>query len=807
MAQFQEVWIDAPAGGLNISVPGNVIDARQGTEVDNLRFKGGIMEPRRGHVPFEGGFLDGSVTGIHTFRRTDGTFIPIIGTERDLCRWVGTEETTGTCTVDADGRTITAVSIDLLPSALPAVSTDIMPEDLIRIQAVVSGVTTLSDWLPILWITQRGAGTGELKVRGVLSADFVGAGLTFYIKRTFRFLTPRYETGTAYIANGSDALVGVLTQWLANAKAGDRILITGISAAGGTYHRRWYSVKTVTDDLNIVLNEKYEGATILVGDATTYILRKTFTGGKNKRWSIATFIGSAGGPTPGSTLFAVNSTNLAQKWDGATETTEIARTDGAGGGDITAKYVIAFRSYLIYANIAGGVQNWINSDFDDPEDLDNGVANEEIIMEGGDEITGIKRTANHLEIHKRSGMSIYAEVGGDPPFQRVRHITDVGNILPYALSGSADASFFMARDNLYIFDGQIREIDPQNNSVWRKFKETLSSGEVELAHSFYSEQDRMYYLFFPAGSGAEIADKAIVISDLLALSFYTMKCSAIGHFPDESNIRWIDIPFGVLWDDLAGTWDDFGNTAALPIEVMGFGDDVPYNQGDDATFTNGSAVVTVATPAVALWLTKLKAGDMIRPLNGTYYTIKSVDLDGQLTLERNFAEGTVTSAYEARPMNVGIHYFQRGFDDFGDAYTSNFRSKVFVFDDETALDRVIFQTTAVSSDASLNVKVFRRYDESDNFDLAAEGNLPLTGANTFRFDLRLTGRQFYFEFGSTEKNQNYAIRRWGFRFTPMSDRRGKINPSFGGATVSGGTAPFGGGGIGGGIGGGLGGAP
>jgi hypothetical protein len=806
MPRYQEHWIDAPAMGLNISLPANVIDSRQGTEVENIHFKGGVMRPRRGNAPFEGGFLDGSVTGFHVFRDAAGTKTPVIGTERDLLKWDGSTALTGTCTVAANGRDVSAISVDILPSALPSIASDVMPEDLIRFEATVSGVVVLSDWFPILWITKRGAGTGELKVRGVIPSTFHGSSKTFYIKKTFRFLTPRTGTGTAHIANGSSTLTGVGTTWNTGGanqlKVGDRIMITGDDTALN-YHRRWYSVRTVVSDTQITLNEKYEGGTINAVDATTYTARKCFTGGREKRWVMTTYIKTV---PKGAFLFAVNGTNLAQKWDGLTETTADATTNGAGGGNISAKYVITFGSYLIYGNISNAVQSWRCSDFDKPEDLDGGVASEIVFSEGGDEITGIKRTSNFLEVHKRSGMSIYAEVGGDPPFDRVRYVSDVGNILPYGLGGTTDLSFFMGRDNFYIFDsGGVRELDPQNNSIWRRFTEILGNGSLSLAHTFYSEKDGIYYLFFPEGSAAKISNRAVVVSDRNAVSFYSLLCSAAGTFPAEDVVRWLDIPVGVKWDDLSGTWDGFGNTLALPTELTGDGDGLPYTRGGNATFTNGSAVVSVADPATALWLSILKAGDYIRTANGTFYTISSVDGNGQATLTRNFAETTVTAAYEARPSRDGAAYFQRGFEDRGLPYTTRFRSKVFLFPDKTILRGVAFQSTNVSSIAQLYCRVYRRYDESDNFDLAAEGFVPLTGANTYKFDFRVSGRQFYFEFGSSDVNQNWVVRRWGFMFTPMSVRRGKIDPTLGGSVVSGSTAPFGGGGVGGGIGGGVGG--
>lgn len=65
-----------------------------------------------------------------------------------------------------------------------------------------------------------------------------------------------------------------------------------------------------------------------------------------------------------------------------------------------------------------------------------------------------------------------------------------------------------------------------------------------------------------------------------------------------------------------------------------------------ATFTNGSAVVTLAV-GTAEWLTQLAASDIISIGDdfATTYTIQSVDSNTQITLTANYAQATTTAAY------------------------------------------------------------------------------------------------------------------------------------------------------------------
>jgi hypothetical protein len=788
MAHLEEFMIEEPASGLILHRPGNVIPETGYTEAENVRYRGGAMEPRKGSTEFLGGYVDGVITGFHIVTSAAGTKTPLVGTERDVAFWSGAVST-GTCDTSADGRTVSNISIDLLPSALPSIVDDFMPEDLFRVQYQVSGVDVWTPWIPILWITQDGSGTGEVRLRGIAQGSLVGAPCEF--RKTFRFLTQRHTAGTCYIANGSTALTGIGTGWTA-LKPGDRIMITGVNAPGGTYHRRWYVVKTVNSGTSITLDAVYDGPTILLADATTYVARKCYTSGKAKRWTFATYIA----PATGALLFAANETDNAQKWNlDITALMVDAATDGVGGTPIKARYVSSFGAYLGYANIEGSVQNWKQSVFENPEDFVAETSGEYILPEGGDEITGFKRLGNYWEIHKRSGIYYYSEVGGAAPFRLENYVSGVGNVLPYALAGNKDVSIFVGGDNVYFSNGnEVRPINPENNSLWRKFRELLGSGNIGMAHAWYSDYDNMHYIYFPSSSASLIADKALVVSENGAFSFYTHKVSAIGKFPGSDTILWQDMPVGQSWEDTPGTWDDFGVLLDRPPEVQGFGDDALYMAGGNATFTNGSAVVTVANPLQALWLTRLNPGDSIRPVGGDYYTIKSVDGAGQVTLEIAFSAATITTGYEARRHQVSVHYFQRGYSDFGEPYTCLARSKVFIFSDKVMLREVVFTSVPVSSLANLQVRIFRRYDSSDAWDGADSGNLPLTGSNEFKFQTRITGRQFYFEFLSNEINADWVIKRWGFRWVPIGEREGKIDVALAGAPVASGVAPLSGGG-------------
>jgi hypothetical protein len=101
--------------------------------------------------------------------------------------------------------------------------------------------------------------------------------------------------GTATFTNGSTAVVGVGTSFLADVSPGDWIkpgpTFTGVGAtpqsAGdpGSEYDEWGQVQSVTDNLNIVLNANYTGVTtspareVRKASAPLFTFRKTLAGG------------------------------------------------------------------------------------------------------------------------------------------------------------------------------------------------------------------------------------------------------------------------------------------------------------------------------------------------------------------------------------------------------------------------------------------------------------------------------------------------------------------------------------------------
>jgi hypothetical protein len=94
----------------------------------------------------------------------------------------------------------------------------------------------------------------------------------------------------------------------------------------------------------------------------------------------------------------------------------------------------------------------------------------------------------------------------------------------------------------------------------------------------------------------------------------------------------------------------------------------------------------------------------------------------------------------------------------------------------------------------MTIRIFRRYDDSDSWDEAALGTIPLTGALKFVFHTRVSGRQFYIQFGSSEIDADYKIKAYGIGYVPVAERFEKLSAGLSGGAVASGSAPLGGGG-------------
>lgn len=92
-------------------------------------------------------------------------------------------------------------------------------------------------------------------------------------------LTPRYETGTVTINNGSTTLTGLGTEWQVRRIAGT----SGVPEQSHAVELPldsgdWYAIDTVTNDTSITLATPYTGSN-LAGD--DYSIRRSFIGGTN----------------------------------------------------------------------------------------------------------------------------------------------------------------------------------------------------------------------------------------------------------------------------------------------------------------------------------------------------------------------------------------------------------------------------------------------------------------------------------------------------------------------------------------------
>lgn len=687
MPNLQEITVDQPDLGLQLDRPTHMIDDRGCQGADDIRFVKGAAEPRNGYSEFYGDIVfDGIVLGFGNFLDTDAVATPVIGTETDLLAWLGTGYSTGTLTAVDSSATLTVAG----GSWAPTTGRGIMPEDVIRWK--VSGVFT--EWQRIAYVSSDL--TLEL-VTAVATAD-AAAGVVYEIKRTFRYLTDLFQAGTAWYAGAPAPLDQFQfggSPDLSSLAAGDMIMVLGADDAG-SFHRKWDEIQSVDNTLKTVtLTEDYGGGLITVAPAA-YVVRRVFGTGQDNRWVFDTVIHTAG-----NFLVAVNNVDVPQKWAGTipSYTDAITVSEGTavvGGTPGIHKYVLYTGVYLAFAN--GGDttktrQNWKHSSALDPEDFAGGVASEYIFAEGGDAITGFRKIGNLIEVHKKSGISFYSEVGGDPPFRRGPYRRDVGNSLPYALTGTADQSFFVAGDDFYVSsgDGTVRPYKDADNSLWRKFMDTSGTGAKNKAFSYYQKKMHMLYIFYATDSGQTVPDKVLVVSEKGGVSFYDMECSGVMEWLVANILAWSDMPSGQSWDDTEGSWASQGGTLDAPREIQGKSD-------------------------------------------------------------------------------AKLYFFQEGFSDDGVAYTSSFATKVFRFPYKVIIRRVRVVFDAASGTAELDVVVYRKYEDSDDWSAGDSGTIAIAGTSKFTFYTRVSGKMFYVTFGSNDANADWKVKRFEVAYVPVAER-------------------------------------
>ena len=386
------------------------------------------------------------------------------------------------------------------------------------------------------------------------------------------FLSPRYETGTVDVTNGSAVVDGTGTTWTTNLKAGDQFHSGAVSQVDPTVV--WYEILTVDSDIQITLTANYAEAT-LTGQA--YTARKLFTGDVFDPWifeSFADAIDVVG--TDGDRLYATNGVDDLVGF-GSTDTQVYIPVLG-----ITAVRAIRrYKNMLIYIGFTDAGQkkpfSIRNSAIGEPENMTSKEASEFVVHDGTDALVGGFVLADTLVLYGQR--SIVNAQFTDPIFLFVFRtiISGIGALSARSIADFGDFHEFIGADSLYRYDGvRVTEIGAH---LWRDILRRLTPNRTQLAQAHFDEENGEVLWVIPLNTDAdtEAGPPELAYSEhYLELvgdrnptpfAVRELPATAMGYFDRETTLRFSDI--SDTWADQNYRWDDRFFQAAFPFNLYG----------------------------------------------------------------------------------------------------------------------------------------------------------------------------------------------------------------------------------------------
>lgn len=222
-----------------------------------------------------------------------------------------------------------------------------------------------------------------------------------------------------------------------------------------------------------------------------------------------------------------------------------------GGTPPVAKFIQEYKTYLVCANIQGGVDisqrvQW--SDTADPEEWSTGNSGAVDLIEDGGDITGLSLFGDYICVHKQNSIYLGYLVSGTAIFQFVRKSTGVGAVANGSIQNlPTGEQIFLARDGIHIFNGiTAPTISSAAND---EIRDGINKEYALKAWSVLVPEKDEVWIGIPMGGQicGETVYKYNYITKTLLKDTRT-----------KANAAWRGVTTaGLSWDDITTNWDNF----------------------------------------------------------------------------------------------------------------------------------------------------------------------------------------------------------------------------------------------------------
>lgn len=244
-------------------------------------------------------------------------------------------------------------------------------------------------------------------------------------------------------------------------------------------------------------------------------------------------------------LVVTNGIDPIRKWTGSGNDSNL----NPAGLPPVAKFIQEYQTYLVAANIQGGVDvdtrvQW--SDTADPEDWSTGNYGAKDLEEDGGAITGLNIFGNYLAVHKQTSIYLGYLISTSAIFRFERKPTGAGTCANGSIVNlPTGEQIFLSTDGLRIFNGATAPIieSPVNDEI----RDGLNSAYRHKAWGLLVKELDEVWIGVPIGSQTS-GETVYKFNYVTRVVYKDSRTSA--------NCAWkASQSNSITWDDASGTWD------------------------------------------------------------------------------------------------------------------------------------------------------------------------------------------------------------------------------------------------------------
>ncbi len=400
------------------------------------------------------------------------------------------------------------------------------------------------------------------------------------------YLTPRYETGTVDVTNGSAVVTGTSTAWSGELEAGNPISFgaTGANDPAGT----WYEIASVDSDTQITLTTNFTGTTA-TGEA--YTARHTFTGDMQDYWETTLFFAGTDYTvgSDGDRWYGTNGVDRPVAWEAGEDQAYFPDF----GNVVRCRAFATTKNIMMLINISldtgeNRPYSVRTSAIGAPEDMVNNEASEFVAHSGADELTTAYNIGEGLAVYGQRSITLTQFVGPPVMFVFRTVIDGLGPRSGRAVADFGDFHKFIGPDAQYVFDGiGVQEV---NSHVWQDAIRQMSPQRLQMISSHFDEERGDLIWVVPLNSDSNTTDgppeQAFVEHYLeepgteIDYDVHTKRelpATAWGFFERLTTLTFDQL--AEAWEDQNYRWNDQFFQGAFPFNVFGTADGKIYTLG------------------------------------------------------------------------------------------------------------------------------------------------------------------------------------------------------------------------------------